>query len=86
MSSHKEVREALLEAEIPFTLIVPARDMKAEWIGRCLLRGSGEDFCKMLNIHWDKWMDEIIEDGRLNVKYLTYANTYILTLIDCKKI
>lgn len=86
VSSHKEVREALLEAEIPFTLIVPARDMKAEWIGRCWLRGSGEDFCKMLNINWDKWMDEIIEDGRLNVKYLTYANTYILTLIDYKKI
>lgn len=31
-------------------------------------------------------MDEIIEDGRLNVKYLTYVNTYILTLIDYKKI
>lgn len=91
VSSHKEVRDALLYAEIPFTLVVPIRNMKAEWIGRCWLRGSGEDFCKMLNQNWDKWIDEISEDGRFdderfNIECLTYEKRYLLNLIDLKKI
>lgn len=42
VSSHKEVRGALIENGIYFTLVYPGRKMKAEWVGRCFLRGSGE--------------------------------------------
>ena len=59
VSSHKEVRDALNSNNIFFTLIYPDRSMKAEWIGRCFLRGSGEKFCQMLADNWDKWIDEI---------------------------
>ena len=60
-SSHKEVREALIENGIYFTLVYPDRSMKAEWIGRCFLRGSGEKFCQLIADNWDKWINEMEE-------------------------
>ena len=33
VSSHKEVRDALIENGIYFTLVYPDRSMKAEWVG-----------------------------------------------------
>ena len=59
VSSHKEVRDALINNGIYFTLIYPGRKMKAEWVGRCFLRGSGEKFCKLIADNWDKWLDEM---------------------------
>ena len=38
VSSHEEVRQALTGADIDFTIVVPAIDCKAEWVGRCFLR------------------------------------------------
>lgn len=61
VSSHKEVRDALIENGIYFTLVYPGRKMKAEWVGRCFLRGSGEKFCQLIADNWDKWIDEMEE-------------------------
>lgn len=61
VSSHKEVRDALIDNDIYFTLVYPGRKMKAEWIGRCFLRGSGERFCQLIADNWDKWIDEMEE-------------------------
>ena len=61
VSSHKEVRDALIENGIYFTLVYPDRSMKAEWVGRCFLRGSGEKFCQLIADNWDKWIDEMEE-------------------------
>ena len=59
VSSHKEVRDALIENGIYFTLVYPDRKMKAEWVGRCFLRGSDEKFCQLIADNWDKWIDEM---------------------------
>lgn len=61
VSSHKEVRDALIENGISFTLVYPDRSMKAEWIGRFFLRGSGEKFCQLIANNWDSWIDEMEE-------------------------
>lgn len=61
VSSHKEVRDALIENGIYFTLVYPDRSMKAEWVGRCFLRGSGEKFCQLIADNWDKWINEMEE-------------------------
>lgn len=61
VSSHKEVRDALIENNIHFTLVYPDRNMKAEWIGRIFLRGSGEKFCQLIANNWDSWIDEMEE-------------------------
>lgn len=59
VSSHKEVKDALVENGIYFTLVYPNRKMKAEWVGRCFLHGSGEKFCQLIADNWDKWIDEM---------------------------
>lgn len=61
VSSHKEVRDALIENNIHFTLVYPDRSMKAEWIGRCFLRGSGKKFRQLIADNWDKWIDKMEE-------------------------
>lgn len=59
VSSHKEVRDALLRNKIPFKLVYPYRPLKAEWIGRCYLRDGDTELCDKLAENWDKWLDEI---------------------------
>ena len=53
VSTHEEVRKALAEAGIDFTVVFPRQSLKAEWVGRCFLRGSGEAFCKLIADNWD---------------------------------
>lgn len=54
VSSYKEVIDALIENGIYFTLVYPGKEMKAEWVGRCFLRGSGEEFCQFIADNWEK--------------------------------
>lgn len=61
VSSHKVVREALYEAEIPFTLIYPDQSLKDEYIGRYYERGSAPEFLKLVSTNWDIWMQELRE-------------------------
>ena len=63
VSSHKEVRDALIKNNLYFTLVYPGRKMKAEWVGRCFLRGSDEKFCRTIADNWDKWIDEMEATG-----------------------
>ena len=62
VSSHESVRDALTEANLDYVLIYPARFCKAEWIGRCFIRGSGESFCKLINDNWDTWLIQLDND------------------------
>lgn len=68
VSTHDVVREALREANIDFTIVFPEQSLKAEWIGRCFLRGSGEKFCQLIADQWDNWMlqmeEEVVVNGR----------------------
>jgi hypothetical protein len=56
VSTHAEVRQALAEAGIDFTIVFPEQSLRAEWVGRCFLRGSGENFCQLIADQWDEWI------------------------------
>lgn len=58
VSSHQIVRNALIEAELPFTLIYPDRSLMDEYINRYKARGNSESFISALEANWDKWIDE----------------------------
>ena len=79
VSTHEEVRDALAEAGIDFILVFPAASLKAEWVGRCFLRGSGENFCNMIANNWDYWLsqmwDEAICKGRRH--YVLQSGEYL---------
>ena len=59
ISSHKDVREALIENGLRFTLVYPKRELKDEYLERYKERGSPEGFINLLTENWDTWMDEM---------------------------
>jgi hypothetical protein len=64
VSTHKTVRAALVEAELPFLLVYPARQCKDEYVQRYLDRGGfngGAGFAKLISDNWDQWITECSE-------------------------
>ena len=59
VSSHKDVRDALLNKGIPYVLVYPDRNIKDEYIQRYKDRGNNDAFVDLLNKNWDNWMDEM---------------------------
>ena len=58
VSSHEEVRDALVKNRIPFTLVYPSLDSNEEYIQRYIDRGSPTGFIKLLESNWDNWISE----------------------------
>jgi len=65
VSSHKEVREALINNCLFFYLIYPDCSRKEEFIERYRNRGNDQKFIQLVNDNWDNWMKEIcfLPDG-----------------------
>ena len=61
VSSHKEVRDALVKNEIEFTLVYPESSIKEEYIQRYIDRGSPESFVNLLTNNWENWIGELSE-------------------------
>lgn len=59
VSSHKEVRDALLNECIFFYLIYPKLGMKKDYITRYKTRGSDEKFINLISNNWEEWLEEI---------------------------
>lgn len=59
VSSHKEVRDALIDNCIFFYFIYPSDERKAEFIERFRNRGNNENFISLVSDNWEKWMHEI---------------------------
>lgn len=58
ISSHKDVRNALVENNLPFVLIYPAKELKEEYLERYRQRGNNEKFIQLVLDNWDNWLDE----------------------------
>ncbi len=59
VSSHKEVRDDLVQNEIKFTLVYPDISIKDEYIQRYIDRGSPEPFINLLTKNWELWIGEL---------------------------
>lgn len=62
VSSHDNVRAALAEAGIPFTLVYPARELKGEYMDRYEGRGSPEKFIEFMGENWNNFIDSAESD------------------------
>ena len=81
VSSHKDVRDALLKKGIPYVLVYPQRDIKDEYIQRYKDRGNNDAFVDLLNKNWDNWMDEM--DGQEGCEKITIGSgQYLADVID----
>lgn len=59
VSSHKEVREALVDNNIHFTLVYPGREFKEEYLSRYVVCGSDTGFLVLLDEKWDSFIDDM---------------------------
>ena len=59
VSSHKEVREALVCEKIDFTLVYPHESLKSEYIEKYKERGSSEKFIQLISDNWNNWIEEL---------------------------
>lgn len=60
VSSHKEVREALFENCLFFTLFRPNYFIKEEYIERFKQRGNDEKFINFIDVNWNGFIDELV--------------------------
>jgi hypothetical protein len=71
VSSHKEVRDALLDNCLFFYLVYPDSLRKDEFIERYRKRGNDENFINLIEKNWDIWLRDMywIGDGceRINM-------------------
>lgn len=58
VSSHQEVRKALVEENIDFTLCYPHKGLKLEYLKRYIDRGSPIQFIELLFVNWEIWIDD----------------------------
>jgi hypothetical protein len=86
VSSHKDVRDALLKRGIPFVLVYPDRSLKDEYIQRYKDRGNNDAFVKLLDNNWDTWMDEMDQmeapKGQTLYKVKLAKGQYLTDVID----
>lgn len=68
VSTHKEVRDAMVAAKIPFILVYPGPDMKEEYIQRYVDRGNAPGFVRLLEQNYEAWIAELqIQDNCTHV-------------------
>lgn len=59
ISSHKEVRKALVENGMYFTLVYPDIKLKEEYVQRFEKRGNPHTFITLISMHWDEWIQQL---------------------------
>lgn len=59
VSSHEVVREALVENNIPFTLVYPKIELKEDYLERYKQRGSPESFINLIDNNWELWINQL---------------------------
>lgn len=63
VSCHKAVREEMQMRGIPYIIVAPFKECKDEYIRRYLVRGSDMELIYSISNNWDKYLDELEDDG-----------------------
>lgn len=63
VSTHKEVRQGLLDAGLPFYLVYPTRDQKRDYLERYEGRGASDSFVALMDAKWDEFLSELETQG-----------------------
>ena len=56
ISSHIEVRNALVKENIPFIYVLPTIDRKEEFLLNYKNRGNTQEFIDNVNVNWERWV------------------------------
>ncbi|QXN70428.1 putative AAA family ATPase [Bacillus phage vB_BspM_AgentSmith] len=81
VSTHKEVRDALIENGIKFVIFYPDVGSKDDIFKRYEERGSNEAFIKHLETNYDSWIEEIKEDVAIENKYPVTNGVFLYDVV-----
>lgn len=82
VSSHSVVRQALADANIKFTLVVPDKKLLNDWVVKMYNRGNDDNFINTQIDNWDKWLNEIDEEKGTYSKLIKLTkNEYLADVI-----
>ena len=70
VSSHKNVRDALLDNGVSFVVVYPNIKFKNMYLDRYKERGNSKEFISNIEKNWNMWIREIEMDDRLFKKRL----------------
>ena len=56
ISSHIEVRNALVKENIPFIYVIPSLDRKEEFLYNYKQRGNTKKFIEKVETNWERWL------------------------------
>ncbi len=59
VSSHEDVRDALIDEGIGFTLVYPFSHLKDEYLDRYKQRKSPQEFINLIDKYWDVWIKQM---------------------------
>lgn len=82
VSTHKEVREALADAGMPFDLCYPSRELKQDYLARYKQRGSPATFVELLDRMWDEWITEMEEETRCAARFILKEGDFASDVIS----
>lgn len=80
VSSHDNVREAMRNAGISYTLVYPDRSLKSEYIDRYTKRGNAPAFIQMMQDKWDDFIDSCENDPTPN-KIVLKSGQYLVHVL-----
>jgi len=82
ISTHREVRDALAAAGIPFDLCYPSRELKHDYLARYKQRGSPATFVGLLDQMWDDWITEMEKETRCAVRLVLRKGEFASDVIS----
>ena len=82
VSSHKEVREALLNNCLFFYLVYPSKSEKSFYMKKYEDRGSNPAFIKLIGDNWDARLNEVDESASNEESIYKYELDYRETISD----
>jgi len=81
ISTHKQVRDALVKNNLEFTLVYPDISLKEEYKQRYKKRGSNNSFLMTLDLFWDEWIKQLENQKNCN-KIVLQSNEYLSHVIN----
>ena len=82
VSSHKEVRHALVRAGVHYVIVYPSVSLKREYLNRYQLRGNDENFVEMMKKNYTSFINEIEKEEGYSKIRLHDDEAYLSDIMD----
>lgn len=83
VSTHKEVRDLLVDNKIYFELCYPSIEDKEIYKERYIRRGSPEAFINLIDTNWETWISELEDMSDMDCVTIQFeGDTYLTEFIE----